>query len=150
MITQDAYNHSVTMTTDGTTDSYLVGGAMSYQFPAGTSDAVVAITLAIQANLILFNAALTDMVNNHYSLEQRVRWILLYLEGQFMVLPNRLTYLNQLLTWGNSISTYAVTYIATVSAMTNPTTIAGTQPDFSAIEAADPKLTLLACMQIVG
>jgi hypothetical protein len=146
----DAYGHTVTMTTDGTTDTYVVGGARPYSFPTGTNIGVVYVTLAIQANLILFNNVLTDIINNHYGLETRVRWMSLYLETQFLGQPNRLAYIAQLLTWGNTISVYTAQYIAALLAMTDPTAIAATVPDFSAIEAADPKINLLACMQIVG
>lgn len=150
MITTDAYGHEVTMTTDGTIDTYTVGGSRGYNFPHGTSDGVVAVTLAIQANLILFNATLTDIINNHYPLESRVRWMALYMETQYLSQPNRLAYIAQLLAWGNTISVYTATYIAGLMALTNPVTISTTVPDFSAIEAADPKINLLACMQIVG
>jgi hypothetical protein len=146
----DAYNHSVTMTTDGTTDTYVVGGSRPYGFPAGTNIGVVYVNLAIQANLILFNATLTDIINNHYGLEDRVRWMALYLETQFLGQPNKQAYVAQLLTWGNAISVYTAQYVAALLAMTDPTAIAATVPNFSSLEAADPKINLLSCMQIVG
>lgn len=148
MITQDAYGHAVTFSTDGTTDTYSVGNANNYTFPAGTIDAVVAATLAIQANMIIFNAALTDYINTRYTLESRSRWMALYLEFQAYSQPKKLAYVTQLLAWGNAISTYTSNYIIALMAMTNPTTIAATKFDPSQF-SADPQINLVACMTIV-
>lgn len=148
-ITSDAYKHDVAFSTDGTTDTYVVGGAFTYNFPAGTSDGVVAVTLAIQANLMIFNNALTEFVNTHYSNESRLRWVILYLECQAFSRPNRATYIAQLLSWGDAISVYTSAYIAALMAMQNPAAIAAKTFDQTAIPA-DPAINLLTCMQIVG
>lgn len=76
-------------------------------------------------------------------------WTALYLEFQAFNQPNKLAYVAQLLSWGNSISTYTATYIATVMALTNTTTIVNTVFDPSQF-AADPLINLLACFQISG
>jgi len=67
----DAYGHTVSMTTDGVTDTYLVGGATEYQFPAGTSQDVVYLSIAQQFNLAQAQAAVQAFVNSRYSLETR-------------------------------------------------------------------------------
>lgn len=149
MITTDAYGHTVTMTTDGITDTYLVGGARNYSFPAGTPDANVAISISVQANLLIFNDALTEYVNSHYTAENRLRWTTLYLEFQYFNQPNKLAYVAQLLSWGNAISTYTAVYIGTLMAKTNLSEIAAMVFDPTQF-SADPAINLLACMQIVG
>lgn len=147
----DAYGHTVTMTTDGTTDTYWVGSSIPYSFPAGTSQAAVYLSIAKQTNLAQFNNALTDFINAHYNLETRFRWMALYLEFQDNLLYiNKYTYVKQLLTWGLSISVYTNVYVIAVMSLTTPEDVVAKDWDFSTFDASDPKLTLLACMQIVG
>lgn len=148
-ITQDAYGHSVTMSTDGTTDTYVVGDTNTYLFPAGTAGNVVAAKLAVQANMIIFNAALTEFVNQHYTLETRVRWTILYMEFQLFSQPNKLAYVGQLLSWGNAISVYTAQYIGMLMALSDPAVIITKQFDPSQF-GPDPAINLLTCMQIVG
>jgi len=147
----DIYGHTVTMTTDGITDTYLVGDAVPYSFPAGTSQAAVYLSIAKQTNLTQFNSALTEFINNKYNLETRFRWMALYLEFQndlFSV--NKYNYVKQLLAWGLSISQYTNTYVIAVMTLTDPNDVIAKKWDFSAFDVSDPHLTLMACMQIVG
>lgn len=147
-ITNDVYGHSVTMTTDGTIDTYVVGGSLTYTFPAGTSDAVVSLTLAIQANILMFMAQFNDFMNNHYTVEIRVRLIGLYLATQGDILhTNRFAYLGQLMTWTKAVSAYATSYIATLNAQTDPNVVATLMFDQTQF-AADPAITVLGAMSI--
>lgn len=147
----DVYGHTVTMTTDGTTDTYQVGNAISYQFAAGTSQAVVYLSMAKQVNLAMFNLAITDFINTRYNLETRLRWMVLYLEYQGDLFSiNKYNYVKQILVWGMSVSQYANTYTLAVMALTDPNDVYAKDWDLTSLDASDPKLTLLACMQIVG
>lgn len=147
----DAYGHTVSMTTDGITDTYLVGGAIYYSFPAGTAQAAAYLSIAKQTNLAQFNASLTDFINNHYNLETRFRWMALYLEFQSDIISiNKYNYTKQLLAWGLSISQYTNTYVIAVMSLSDPNDVVAKKWDFSTFETTDPKLTLIACMQIVG
>lgn len=146
----DAYGHTVDMTSDGVNDTYSVGGSYAYTFPTGTTQNAAYISMAIQINLAQFNIALTQMINNHYDLDTRMRWIALYLECEYFSRPNRLAYVAQLLTWGDSISVYTSAYLVELMAMTDTALIAAKRWDYSILEAADPKVNLIACMQIVG
>lgn len=149
MISNDVYGHQVEMTTDGVHDVYVVGGARSYTFPAGTADGPVSVAIAIQENLVIFNASLTEYINSCYSIETRTRWIALYLEFQSFNKPNKMAYVTQLLSWGNSISIYSATYIATVMTMTDLNLILAARFDANQFPI-DPQINLLACMQISG
>lgn len=143
MITKDAYGHDVVGSTDGTTDTYVVGGAYTYTFPAGTSDAAVSLYIAQQQNLIRFNLALTTMVNSHYDSETRLRWVQNWIESTVNLWTQRLAYVNTLVAWGTSVTLYTGSYISTMMALTDPTVVAATVWSFSALEAADPKINLL-------
>jgi hypothetical protein len=142
-LSNDAYGHTVTMTTDGTTDTYTVAGTQTFQFPAGTSQSVVYLSIAQQWNLQMFNTALTAMVNSHYTNETRLRWVQNWIESTVNGWTQRLAYINTLVNWGASITNYTATYIQTIMAMNDPSVVASTTWDFSAVEAADPQINLL-------
>lgn len=147
----DAFNHTVSMTSDGINDNYLVGGSQTFSFPTGTAEAAAYLSFTKQLALQYFNLALTEMINKHYNLETRFRWMALYLEFQNDVLSiNKYAYVKQLLTWGLSISQYTNTFVISVMSQTDPAVVAAMKWDFIALEASDPNLTLIACMQIVS
>lgn len=147
----DAYGHTVEMNSDGTYDNYLIGGSQTFSFPTGTPQNTAYLSFTKQLHLQLFNLALTDMINNHYNLETRFRWMALYLEFQGDLLSvNKYNYVKQLLTWGLSISQYTNTYVIALMSLSDPAVVVATKWDFSTYESSDPRLTLIACMQIVG
>lgn len=146
----DAYGHTVTFSTDGTTDTYVVGGSQSYQFPAGTSQSAVYLSIAQQWNLQLMNSQLTDYVNDHYSPATAQRWLYLWEEMNEFNQPNKANYIKQGLAWSWSISQYVGGYIGTIMGMTDPNQIAATTPNFGQFDATDPKLSLIVMLQIVG
>lgn len=145
----DVYGHTVTVASDGVVDTYTVGGARNYAFPTGTSLGVVYVTIAIQENMIIFNNALTEFVNQHYTNESRLRWVILYLECQAFSRPNRAAYIASLLSWGDQISVYTSAFIASLLAQTDPNVIAAMKFDSTQF-GPDPAINLLTCMQIVG
>lgn len=146
-VTADGYGHQVTMTTDGVTDTYIVGGTYVYPFPAGTSDAAVLLSITIQANLIMFKAALLDFTGAKYSLEDRVRWLGLYAAAQAGLLASRAAYIGQLVTWINTVSTYGAAYAASVAAQTDVNVVVAMKFDSSQF-AADPAITLGAAISL--
>lgn len=145
----DAYGHTVEMTTVGAYDVYLVGGARSYSFATGTAQAAVYLQLAMQSNLILFNDALTQFIDLKYDIPTRLRWAILYMTFQSNLQINKQAYVKQLLTWTSSACAYASTYISQVMAKTQVSDVLAMQFDPSQI-SADPGLTLLGCFSIVG
>jgi hypothetical protein len=146
-LANDAYGHTVFFSTDGVTDTYLVGNASTYQFPAGTSAGVVYVSIAIQFNLAQAQIALQTWINARYSSD--VRWNLnaVYTCAVAAGLTNRAAYVFQLMTWGAALMGYSAAYIATVQAMTNPATIAATTPDFTH-SAQDPLINPFSAMAI--
>lgn len=149
-ITSDAYGHAVTFSTDGTTDTYEVGGSRPYMFANKTADNVVSLSIAIQENLLIFNAVLSDFISTKYPLDVRSRLTILYLATQTnILLVNRLAYLNKLLTWVNSISAYAATYIATLQGQSDPAVVVTLKFDASQF-SADPGVTVLGAMSIAN
>jgi hypothetical protein len=145
-LSNDAYGHTVSMTTDGVTDTYTVAGTQTFGFPAGTSQSVVYLSIAQQWNLQMFNSALTIMVNSHYTNETRLRWVQNWIESTVNSWTQRLAYVNTLVMWGATISAYSAAYIQTVMALSDPNVVAQTVWDFSSIEASDPQINLLTYM----
>ena len=145
----DAYGHTVSMTTDGVTDTYLVGGATEYQFPAGTSQDVVYLSIAQQFNLAQAQAAVQAFVNSRYSLETRFNLMAIWnlCNGNILLL-NRTAYVKQIFTWAQAVVTYAATYMATINAMTDPAVVAATTPNFSTLISSDPLVNPVAAIQI--
>lgn len=149
-ITSDAYGHTVSFSTDGTYDTYVVGGTRAYTFAHGASDNTVGLSIAIQENFLIFNNAISDFIGARYPLDIRSRLTILYLATQTnILLINRLAYLKQLLTWVNSISAYAATYIANVQAQTSPAIVVTLTFDSSQF-SADPGVTVLGAMSIAN
>ena len=142
-LSNDAYGRTITMSSDGVTDTYVAGGAVAYQFPTGTSQAAVYLSIAQQWNLALMNIALTDFINNHYSSETRLRWVQNWIESFVNNWSQRLAYVNTLVAWGASVSTYVAGYIQTVMALSDPNQVAATQWNFASLEGADPQINLL-------
>jgi len=148
LLANDAYGNTVDFTTDGVTDSYLIGDSVTHAFPAGTSLGPVYLTIAIKTNIARAQPALQDFVDQHYDARTRLALnALLYCAQANGLLPNRVAYLMQVMTWVQAVIAYSAAYVATVSAMTNPATVAATQPDFTQI-AADPLVTPIAAVQI--
>jgi hypothetical protein len=144
----DAYGNTVTLSTDGVTDTYTVNKINVYTFPAGTSLSVVYLTLAIKANILTSQAAVQSFVTSRYTLDTRFNLNALYILATQSGLTNRATYITQLFTWAQAVVAYAATYMNSVSAMTNVTTIVNTQPNFTTLTAADPCVTPVAAIQI--
>lgn len=146
----DVYGHVITMTTDKVKDTYSVGGGAFYSFPAGTPQEAAYLSMAKQWHLKLFNSELSSMIDSHYTLETRSRWMSLYLEFRDSdSSPNKLAYVKQLLEWGLSISRYTNNYVIDVMSLNSPEEVLAKKWDFSEFDASDPRLTLIACMQIV-
>lgn len=146
-MSNDAYGHTVSMATDGTTDIYLVGGSIEYSFPAGTSQNVAYLSLAINANLLLAKAAAQDYIQSRYSRDAQIQLLVLYLAAQRGGLTNRANYIAQLLTWLNSIIAVLGAYVAQVQALTDPAVVAATTIDMSQFPT-DPSVTMLGAVTI--
>lgn len=135
-----AYGQQVTMTTDGVTDTYHVDG-VNYPFSHGTLQAVAYLAITISVNLHRFQAALQSFVSARYSTDIRLNMHAIHTLAVNNSLTNRAAYIEQLFTWAQSIVTYATTYMGTVNALTNPTTVASTTWDFSSLASSDPLVT---------
>lgn len=144
----DAYGRTVSMTTDGTTDTYLIGGAIGIMFPAQTPQPQVYLAFARQCNLARFQASLNDYLDSKYSQAIRLNLIGLYLNAVAENLANRTAYLLQILIWQNAVMSYAGAYTAALSNMTDIPTIVSTLWDPRQIAVADPQISALAAVQI--
>lgn len=144
----DAYGRTVTMTSDGVTDLYMVGGALEFGFPAGTGQAAVYLSIAKQTNLAKFSAALNDFASLHYTIDVRQNLIGLYINAQQTSKSNRQAYISQIFTWQNSVIGYAATYVATINSLSDPAVVATTTWNFLANVSADPMISPIAAVQI--
>lgn len=142
----DAYGHTVTMDSDGTIDTYTVGGSLEYIFATGTSQATAYLSMAKQFKLSVFQDAVKAFVTDHYALDTRFNFMALYLTAGLKL--NRQAYVAQLLTWATSVVGYAATFVATVNAMSDPAVVAAAQWNFAALDSSDPKVTPIAAVAI--
>lgn len=143
----DAYGNTVVYTTDGTYDYYTVAGITQYKFPTGTAQSVVYLTIAIQDNLILFMNNMQNFIQSQISIQSQLQFVCMYLAAQEAGLTNRVAYIAQLLTWLNGVESYAATYVTSVRAMTNISTITSTVFNPSSISAL-PSVTLMGAIEI--
>lgn len=145
----DVFGRSVSMTSSGGYDYYLVGGSFEFVFPTGTSENAAYLSMAKQTQLSRFQAAMQAFVLDRYPLETRWGFIALLNDAnQNILLINRRAYIQQIFTWTKAIITYSATYAASINAMSDPATIAGTSWDLSTLAASDPMITLIAAVQI--
>lgn len=149
----DVFGRSVEMTSDGTYDTYTVGGAIDYVFPTGTSQAAAYLSMAKQTQIARAQLALQAFILDRYPLE--TRWSLLALlndanSAANILLVNRRAYIQQIFTWTKTVISYAATFMATVNAQTDPAAIAALKWDFTALAAADPAITPIAAVAIAN
>jgi hypothetical protein len=144
----DAYGRTVSFSTDGTTDSYTVGESQVFNFPAGTPTDAAYLGIAIGKNIEIFQAAVSDYALNAYSYADRFTLLALYHTAQAAGLTNRQAYIFQVMLWAEAVTAYALSYISAVKALTDPTIVVATAPDFSTITPQDPLITPLAAMAI--
>lgn len=150
-MSNDVYGRTVSMSTDGTTDTYTVGGALEFQLPAGTAQAAAYVAFAKQGKLAQFQAALQEFILQHYALETRWNFIALYVDAQQnILLINRRAYIEQIFTWSRLIMTYAATFSATVNGSSDATAIGAMAWDFGTLGAADPLISPLAAVGIAN
>lgn len=146
----DAYGRTVVFSTDGTTDTYLVGGAVSFEFPAGTSQAVVYLAFAKQLNAAKFQQAVQDFGDLHYPVRTVQQFQAVWAVANLPVnvlLVNRRAYILQLFTWTSAVISFATTYVIALNAMSDPAVVAATSGDFTQIPA-DPMVTPGAALLI--
>jgi len=143
----DIYGRTVSMTTDGVTDTYLVGGAFDFALPAGTNSAVAYLAFAKQGKLLQFKSAITEFGQNHYDATTQQQLVILYLAAKASEKVDREAYLAQLFAFVNSVTAYSVAFSAAVNACSDPSTIAAMQWDLSQI-ASDPGVTLAGAIAI--
>ena len=144
----DAYGNSVSMQTVGGNDVYKSSAGFLASVPTGTSSAPAYLSLAIQANISKFTDLLNTFIDQHYDQRtiqrlQGVSW-----NAQRKNLTNRLAYLSPLFDWQDSVIAYAGTYIAGVKALTDPSVVATTTPDFSSLAASDPLISGVTALGI--
>lgn len=160
----DAYGRTVVLQSDNVT--YIVTNpdetTFSVEFPLdtpltqvyGVIDSMAPSTLplsqAIVFNLSQARDSLQAFVESRYSLDIQNSFRIIYTLAVINSLTNRAAYCLQIITWGQLCVSYAATYISTVKSMTDPTTVAATFPDFSALVAADPLVTPIAALAILN
>lgn len=151
MMPDDAYGNSVSFTTDGVHDYYLVSSPLSattYTFSAGTAELVVYLSLAIQENIALFQLAAQSWVTARYTLDTRFNFIALYTNAQQHLYLNRMAYISQLFTWADSVIAYSAAYITNVKAQTDPVVVSSIVPDFTQAAVPDPMVSPLVAIGI--
>lgn len=146
-LSNDAYGRTVVMSSNGITDTYLVGGAIVFNFPAGTATPVAYLAFAKQMNLFLFKSALRDFTDALYDSFTRQQLTNLYLAAVEAGLTNRKAYLAQILLWTNAVTEYVANYMASVNGAVNANAITDLVFDSTQF-MADPKITASAAAQI--
>lgn len=145
----DIYGRSVDFSTDGIVDVYRVGGAIPFEYAAGTDQAVAYLAFAKQGKLVQFQAALQDFLLSRYTLETRWSFIALYVTAQSnILLVNRRAYIGQLFTWASSVITLAATMGAAINAAGSEAAAAAITWDFSTLVNSDPLVSPLAAAAI--
>lgn len=149
IIAKDGYGRPVDFSTDKVTDTYLVGDAIVFTFPAGTKqqDAILSITL--QTNISRAQPQLQAYIADRYSLETRLAFHVLLQCAQSGDKPllDRIAYIMQLMTWEQAAISYGAVYIAKVSEIQDPFEVAKMAPDFTQIPD-DPMVTTIAAISI--
>lgn len=144
----DVFGRTVEMTSDGTYDTYTVGGSIDFIFPTGTSQVAAYLSMAKQTQISRAQAALQIFILDRYPLETRWSFLALLNDAIANSLINRQAYVQQIFTWTRTVITYAATFMGTINAQTDPVTIAALRWDFTALAAADPAITPIAAVQI--
>lgn len=157
----DTYSRCVVMSTDFTTDTYLVTDIARNVFEIdvsyGTAQATVysqingtnVPSLPLAKSQVANNFALAQMayVQSFYSQQTQIQLLVLYLAAQSAGnLPNRMAYIAQLFTWIASIVTYDVSFGATVQASTTAAQACALDKtwNFSANISTNPAVTAQA------
>lgn len=148
-LANDAYGHTVSVTTDGVSDFYLVGGAQTFSFPTGTPENTAYLAFTKTLKFQYFMADLRVFGPSQYDQQTQMNFLSLYLAAQAAgTFPNRMAYIAQLLNWLNSMSAYAAAFVLSIQAMSDPAVVAATQWNFSTFSASNPAITLLGAVSI--
>lgn len=148
-MSNDVYGREINFqSTDGVFDYYLIGGSIPLQVAAGSLDASVLLASAIQCNLARFSDALNEFIKATYPTDMRLNLIGLFLNAQLNSLTNRQNYIKQIITWQNSVISYAASYIASVQVMVDPDVVFASDWNFATLVASDPKINVFAAVAI--
>lgn len=165
-MTNDAYGRTITLSTDGVTDTYTATNPdttfITVAFPTGTALTIVyaslnslappvnqqSLVVATGTAIAAFTNALNQFIAIHYTTDTRLNLLGIYNNAVVNSLTNRQAYIGQLLTWQNSVLAFAATYIATVQAQTTPSAVAALTWNFSTLASTDPLVTAVAALQI--
>lgn len=148
ILPNDVYGHTVSMTSDGVTDTYLVGEALSFAFATGTTQDAAYLSMAIQIKISMLKQAIQDYAFGKYDEKTRIGFISLYQLAQSQLHLNQMAYIQQLGTWAKSILTYAGSVVTAVSALTTPQAVADYQWNIEAHISADPQISLITAAMI--
>lgn len=146
----EAYGRSVSFSTDNVHDTYKLSDGSLFIVPAGTPQAAVYVKMAIQGNLLEFQAAVHDFVNSKYSLDVRFNFNAMYILAQQNNFANRMVYIEQLFTWAQAVVAYCAVYSGAVSALTDPVVIKATVWNFANIQIPDPLVSPLVAVGIMN
>lgn len=102
------------------------------------------------ARLLDLKTSVQSWIDGRYDMPTRMNFLVIYTLAKDDLLVNRAAYIKPLLTWANSIISFSGTHAAAISALESVAAVKAYQWDFSALEASDPKLTLLAAIQIAN
>lgn len=148
------YIQSISPTFDYAVD-ITIGGQSSaqagYVYNSGSdtfAPPVPPLPVAIQTNLTQFMAAMQVWVQAQYPPQNQIQFLATYLAAQQAGLTNRQAYIGQLLTWLNSIETYAAGYVATVKSLTDPVVVQNTLWDFTQVQVPNPLISLVVAIGI--
>ena len=148
VIPNDIYGDTISLTTDGTNDYYLVNNLTQFIFPVGTSQTTAYLAISIAMNISNFETALNNFINSRYSMNIRLNLMGIFINAQINSLTNRQNYIAQLFPWQNSVIQYSSQYISSVSAATNITELSTINWDFTSLITSDPLITPIAALQI--
>jgi hypothetical protein len=144
----DVYGRTVVFqSTDGVSDFYLIGSAITLAVPTGSSAGVVLVACARQGKLAMAQQTLYDFIDSKYSQRIMLYALYIYNDAVDQGFTNRAAYVQNLFVYTRGIIAYLSTMVTAINASTSPSTIAAMQFDQSQF-GADPGYTGMAALAI--
>lgn len=140
-----AFDYAVDITVGGQSNA-----TVGYIYDSGSdsfSQPVPPLGIAKAQNIAAFQSAMAGFVSSHYTLDNRFNLLAEYQIALANGLTNRAAYIFQIFTWANSCMNYVSTYVASIMAMTDASTVLSTLWNFDLI-ATDPAISPIVASQI--
>lgn len=133
---------------DGLDPSIAIGWTYDGEVFAAPLPPAIDLPTAKYRKIVAFGMALQAFSQAKYPQTIQISFLALYEIAKKAGRTNQQTYIEQLLTWANSILTYNVTFVGQVGACASLQAVADLAWDIEGNVLADPQVTLLAAAAI--